>query len=191
MLPCARKVKHQNSRAPPPRKIKIGVYFHKWAWVSNFYGPLAIKARNCIHIIYFVIFRLFFYLHSPRNESNAGPELKSAPRSRAYQFAWPSTLSSSVVLPLHLLPQYSLCIFFLLLIFFCPKLNFLLYSGAGQEVGKSCVVVTINGKRIMFDCGMHMGYLDHRRYPDFSRIPKSQNESNFDHSLTCIIITHL
>ncbi|XP_050130727.1 cleavage and polyadenylation specificity factor subunit 3-II [Malus sylvestris] len=65
-----------------------------------------------------------------------------------------------------------------------------LVLGAGQEVGKSCVVVTINGKRIMFDCGMHMGYLDHRRYPDFSRIPKSQNESNFDHSITCIIITH-
>ncbi|CAL5428212.1 unnamed protein product [Camellia sinensis] len=48
-----------------------------------------------------------------------------------------------------------------------------LVLGAGQEVGKSCVVVSINGKRIMFDCGMHMGYLDHRRYPDFSLISKS------------------
>ena len=38
--------------------------------------------------------------------------------------------------------------------------------GAGQEVGKSCVVVTIGGKRVMFDCGMHMGHHDFQRYPD-------------------------
>ncbi|GMP93209.1 hypothetical protein CsSME_00043145 [Camellia sinensis var. sinensis] len=62
-----------------------------------------------------------------------------------------------------------------------------LVLGAGQEVGKSCVVVSINGKRIMFDCGMHMGYLDHRRYPDFSLISKS---GDFDNALSCIIITH-
>ncbi|XP_077210581.1 cleavage and polyadenylation specificity factor 73 kDa subunit-II isoform X2 [Tasmannia lanceolata] len=62
-----------------------------------------------------------------------------------------------------------------------------LVLGAGQEVGKSCVVVSIGGKKIMFDCGMHMGYLDHRRYPDFSRISES---GDFDSALTCIIITH-
>nr|APA20178.1 cleavage and polyadenylation specificity factor 73 kDa subunit II [Populus tomentosa] len=39
----------------------------------------------------------------------------------------------------------------------------------------------------MFDCGMHMGYDDHRRYPDFSLISKSRD---FDHSLDCVIITH-
>ncbi|EPS71695.1 hypothetical protein M569_03060, partial [Genlisea aurea] len=60
-------------------------------------------------------------------------------------------------------------------------------TGAGQEVGKSCVVVTLNGKRIMFDCGMHMGYLDHRQYPDFSLIP---NSHDFTNSISCIIITH-
>ncbi|CAA0836086.1 Cleavage and polyadenylation specificity factor subunit 3-II [Striga hermonthica] len=63
-----------------------------------------------------------------------------------------------------------------------------LVLGAGQEVGKSCVVVTINGKKIMFDCGMHMGYLDHRRYPDFSLI--SGAGGDFTSSLSCIIITH-
>ncbi|KAL6549353.1 Cleavage and polyadenylation specificity factor subunit 3-II [Orobanche hederae] len=62
-----------------------------------------------------------------------------------------------------------------------------LVLGAGQEVGKSCVVVTVKGKRIMFDCGMHMGYQDKRRYPDFSKIPAS---GNFTSSLSCIIITH-
>jgi predicted metal-dependent RNase len=61
-------------------------------------------------------------------------------------------------------------------------------SGAGQEVGKSCVVVSMNGKRIMFDCGMDMAYHDHRRHPDFSRLSQS---GDFDAALTCIVITHL
>lgn len=61
------------------------------------------------------------------------------------------------------------------------------FIGAGQEVGKSCVVVTINDKKIMFDCGMHMGYSDNRRYPDFSLISKS---GDFNNSLTCIVVTH-
>ncbi|XP_058724433.1 cleavage and polyadenylation specificity factor subunit 3-II [Vicia villosa] len=62
-----------------------------------------------------------------------------------------------------------------------------LVLGAGQEVGKSCVVVNINGKRIMFDCGMHMGHHDHRQFPDFSLISPS---GNFNDALSCIIITH-
>ena len=35
--------------------------------------------------------------------------------------------------------------------------------GAGQEVGRSCVIVGIGGRTLMFDCGMHMGYSDSRR----------------------------
>lgn len=33
-------------------------------------------------------------------------------------------------------------------------------SGAGQDVGRSCILVSIGGKNIMLDCGMHMGYND-------------------------------
>ncbi|CAN0880467.1 Cleavage and polyadenylation specificity factor subunit 3-II [Linum grandiflorum] len=62
-----------------------------------------------------------------------------------------------------------------------------LVLGAGQEVGKSCVLVSINGKRIMFDCGMHMGHDDDRRYPNFSLISES---GDFDSAIDCIIITH-
>ncbi|GLU03694.1 hypothetical protein SLE2022_208800 [Rubroshorea leprosula] len=62
-----------------------------------------------------------------------------------------------------------------------------LVLGAGQEVGKSCVVVSISGKRIMFDCGMHMGYADSNRYPDFSRI---SDVGDFNSALSCVIITH-
>ena len=35
------------------------------------------------------------------------------------------------------------------------------------------MLVTINGKNVMFDCGMHMGYNDERRFPDFNYIARS------------------
>ncbi|KAJ7530618.1 hypothetical protein O6H91_14G010800 [Diphasiastrum complanatum] len=59
--------------------------------------------------------------------------------------------------------------------------------GAGQDVGKSCVIVTLGGKMIMFDCGMHMGYQDDRRYPDFYRISKI---GDFTQAIDCIVVTH-
>ncbi len=61
-------------------------------------------------------------------------------------------------------------------------------SGAGQDVGRSCILVGVGGKNIMFDCGMHMGYDDSRRFPDFSYISKSDNLTNY---IDCVIITHL
>ena len=42
--------------------------------------------------------------------------------------------------------------------------------GAGQDVGRSCLIVTLGGRRVMFDCGMHMGYRDHRRFPDWKQL---------------------
>ena len=31
---------------------------------------------------------------------------------------------------------------------------------ACTDVGRSCILVTIGGKNVMLDCGMHMGYND-------------------------------
>lgn len=31
--------------------------------------------------------------------------------------------------------------------------------GAGQDVGRSCILLSMGGKNIMLDCGMHMGYI--------------------------------
>ncbi|CAG8499883.1 4952_t:CDS:2 [Funneliformis caledonium] len=42
-------------------------------------------------------------------------------------------------------------------------------------------------KNIMFDCGMHMGYNDDRRFPDFSYISKT---NRFTEQLDCIIVSH-
>ncbi|KAJ1925444.1 Integrator complex subunit 11 [Tieghemiomyces parasiticus] len=59
--------------------------------------------------------------------------------------------------------------------------------GAGQDVGRSCLLVTLGGKNIMFDCGMHMGFNDERRFPDFSYISK---DGRYTEALDCIIISH-
>ncbi|KAJ1984605.1 Integrator complex subunit 11 [Dimargaris cristalligena] len=59
--------------------------------------------------------------------------------------------------------------------------------GAGQDVGRSCLLVTLGGKNIMFDCGMHMGFNDERRFPDFTFISK---DGRYTEMLDCIIISH-
>lgn len=54
--------------------------------------------------------------------------------------------------------------------------------GAGCDVGRSCVVVKIGRCTLMFDCGVHMGYDDQRRWPDFSTLGDTQ--------VDCLFITH-
>lgn len=59
--------------------------------------------------------------------------------------------------------------------------------GAGQDVGRSCILLSMGGKNIMLDCGMHMGYTDERRFPDFSFI---SSEGPITPYIDCVIITH-
>uniref|UniRef100_A0A673HJ44 Integrator complex subunit 11 n=1 Tax=Sinocyclocheilus rhinocerous TaxID=307959 RepID=A0A673HJ44_9TELE len=56
-----------------------------------------------------------------------------------------------------------------------------------NDVGRSCILVSIGGKNIMLDCGMHMGYNDDRRFPDFSYITQNGRLTEF---LDCVIISH-
>ena len=49
--------------------------------------------------------------------------------------------------------------------------------GAGREVGRSCIIITINNYRIMLDCGVHMGYNDARKFPEFQRLIKKFKKS--------------
>eukprot|EP00798_Chlamydomonas_sp_ICE-L_P009418 gene9418-18407_t len=60
-------------------------------------------------------------------------------------------------------------------------------AGAGQDVGRSCVIVTVGTTKIMFDCGMHMGYRDERRFPDFSLLSAAGRYTDL---ISCVIITH-
>jgi len=59
--------------------------------------------------------------------------------------------------------------------------------GAGQDVGRSCILVTLNGRNIMFDCGMHMGFQDERKFPDFSYITR---EGSLTEYIDCVIVSH-
>ncbi|VDN56497.1 unnamed protein product [Dracunculus medinensis] len=59
--------------------------------------------------------------------------------------------------------------------------------GAGQDVGRSCILVSLGGKNIMLDCGMHMGYQDERKFPDFSFISGGGPLTDY---LDCVIISH-
>ena len=62
-----------------------------------------------------------------------------------------------------------------------------LVLGAGQDVGRSCVVVSVGQFRVMFDCGMHMGYADSRRFPDFSQISPV---GRLTEAIDCVVVTH-
>lgn len=58
-----------------------------------------------------------------------------------------------------------------------------LVLGAGQDVGRSCALLSVNGKRIILDCGAHPGFADDRRFPNFSMIENIQD-------IDAILITH-
>ena len=58
--------------------------------------------------------------------------------------------------------------------------------GGGQDIGRSCVAVTLGGRMVLFDCGMHMGYTDRRRFPDFAQLGGDDLTSLID----CVFITH-
>ena len=45
--------------------------------------------------------------------------------------------------------------------------------GAGQDVGRSCVIVELGGRRVMFDCGLHM--VSEQKFPDFSYLVSLAN----------------
>lgn len=42
--------------------------------------------------------------------------------------------------------------------------------GAGQDVGRSCFLLTVGSHRIILDCGAHHGFEDNRRFPAFDSI---------------------
>jgi integrator complex subunit 11 len=65
--------------------------------------------------------------------------------------------------------------------------------GAGQDVGRSCVLVNIGDKTIMFDCGIHMGFQDLRKFPDFTYICKNiqgDGQAELERYIDCVVVTH-
>nr|XP_039268490.1 integrator complex subunit 11-like [Styela clava] len=60
--------------------------------------------------------------------------------------------------------------------------------GAGQDVGRSCILISLGGKNVMLDCGMHMGFNDDRRFPDFSYV--TGGKGRLTEYIDCVIISH-
>ena len=58
--------------------------------------------------------------------------------------------------------------------------------GAGREVGRSCVLISIGDVLVMCDCGMHMGYANHKMFPDFEFIA----EGDLTNKIDAVLITH-
>ncbi|KAJ1624126.1 cleavage and polyadenylation-specific factor 3-like protein, partial [Pavlovales sp. CCMP2436] len=59
--------------------------------------------------------------------------------------------------------------------------------GAGQDVGRSCILVSFCGRKVLLDCGMHLGFRDERRFPDFRYISRA---GRFNEAIDCVIVTH-
>ena len=64
----------------------------------------------------------------------------------------------------------------------------LITQGAGQDVGRSCIIVNILNKRIMLDCGMHMGFHTQEKFPDFTFV--TREGETLDSAIDCVIISH-
>lgn len=54
--------------------------------------------------------------------------------------------------------------------------------GAGNEVGRSCIVLKFKGKTIMLDCGVHPGYSGHGSLPFFDGVDAEE--------IDLLLITH-
>lgn len=62
--------------------------------------------------------------------------------------------------------------------------------GAGQDVGRSCILVQIGDKRVIFDCGLHMGYNDGKKFPDFPRLQKKFGNKSMDDIVDLVLVSH-
>lgn len=71
--------------------------------------------------------------------------------------------------------------------------------GAGQDVGRSCALVSVEDRHILFDCGAHPAFSDERRFPNFSSLPPQVLQDldvilithyHFDHAAALPFLTH-
>ena len=66
--------------------------------------------------------------------------------------------------------------------------------GAGQDVGRSCVLVSLNKYNILFDCGMHPGRTrPDQKFPQFDRLYQLTNtprDRGLTEALDLVIVTH-
>lgn len=63
--------------------------------------------------------------------------------------------------------------------------------GAGQEVGRSCILLSFSDKkRILLDCGVHMGYSNNQKYPNFDLLLKKYKKEDINDIIDIALVTH-
>jgi integrator complex subunit 11 len=63
--------------------------------------------------------------------------------------------------------------------------------GAGQEVGRSCIFVSFNReKNILLDCGVHMGYSNIKKYPNFKFLKQKYKVDDINKLIDCLLLSH-
>lgn len=63
--------------------------------------------------------------------------------------------------------------------------------GAGQEVGRSCILLSFfDEKHILLDCGVHMGYKDQRKYPNFRFLQDHLKTSDLNSKIDFLLLSH-
>lgn len=60
--------------------------------------------------------------------------------------------------------------------------------GAGQEIGRSCILLKADGKTVMLDCGIHLNLTDADRVPAFHTV--LGNSESITAAVSCVLITH-
>lgn len=67
--------------------------------------------------------------------------------------------------------------------------------GAGRDVGRSCILLTLPQRQILLDCGAHPGFSDHRRYPELHTLPPLDavviTHFHFDHAAALPVLSKL
>ena len=63
--------------------------------------------------------------------------------------------------------------------------------GAGQEVGRSCLLLSFADERhILLDCGVHMGHNDRRKYPDFNFLQNKLQTKDLNNKIDFLLLSH-
>lgn len=58
--------------------------------------------------------------------------------------------------------------------------------GAGQSIGKSCFLLSVNGIHVLLDCGSYVGKDTKKGLPDFSKLPKNVSVKD----ISAVLISH-
>lgn len=62
--------------------------------------------------------------------------------------------------------------------------------GAGQDVGRSCILVQMADRRILLDVGLHMGHSDNKKFPDFGKLKKKYGSNSMDEIIDIVLVSH-